>query len=216
MGCGRVGSTLARSLETRGHSVAIIDRDRDAFRRLHPDFTGTAVTGMGFDRDVLLEAGIDRAAAFAAVSNGDNSNVIAARVARETFNIDNVVARIYDSGRAEVYERLGIPTVATVRWTSDQILRRLLPEGAEPEYRDPSGAVRVSEVQASPTWAGHPYTELEEATRTRVVFFNRLGHGTLPEPESVIQEGDLIHVAMLDAEADSVEKAFARGPEGDS
>lgn len=216
MGCGRVGSTLARSLETRGHSVAIIDRDRDAFRRLHPDFTGTAVTGMGFDRDVLLEAGIDRAAAFAAVSNGDNSNVIAARVARETFNIDNVVARIYDSGRAEVYERLGIPTVATVRWTSDQILRRLLPEGAEPEYRDPSGAVRVSEVQASSTWAGHPYTELEEATRTRVVFFNRLGHGTLPEPESVIQEGDLIHVAMLDAEADSVEKAFARGPEGDS
>jgi trk system potassium uptake protein TrkA len=216
MGCGRVGSTLAHSLETRGHSVAIIDRDRDAFRRLHPDFTGTAVTGMGFDREVLLEAGIDRAAALAAVSNGDNSNVIAARVARETFNIDNVVARIYDPGRAEVYERLGIPTVATVRWTSDQILRRLLPEGAEPEYRDPSGAVRVSEVHASPTWVGRLYAQLEEATGTRVVFFSRLGHGTLPEPDSVIQEGDLIHVAMVDAEADAVEKAFARGPEGDA
>jgi len=216
MGCGRVGSTLARSLETRGYSVAIIDRDRDAFRRLQPDFTGTAVTGMGFDRDVLLEAGIDRAAAFAAVSNGDNSNVIAARVARETFNIDNVVARIYDPGRAEVYERLGIPTVATVRWTSHQILRRLLPEGAEPEYRDPSGAVRVSEVQASPTWVGRLYTALEEATGTRVVFYSRLGHGTLPKPDSVIQEGDLIHVAMVDDEADAVEKAFARGPVGDA
>ena len=216
MGCGRVGSTLAHSLETRGHSVAIIDRDRDAFRRLHPDFTGTAVTGMGFDREVLLEAGIDRAAALAAVSNGDNSNVIAARVARETFNIDNVVARIYDPGRAEVYERLGIPTVATVRWTSDQILRRLLPEGAEPEYRDPSGAVRVSEVQASPTWVGRLYTALEEATGTRVVFYSRLGHGTLPKPDSVIQEGDLIHVAMVDDEADAVQKAFARGPEGDA
>ena len=216
MGCGRVGSTLAHSLETRGHSVAIIDRDRDAFRRLHPDFTGTAVNGVGFDRDVLLEAGIDRAAAFAAVSNGDNSNVIAARVARETFNIDNVVARIYDPGRAEVYERLGIPTVATVRWTSDQILRRLLPEGAEPEYRDPSGAVRVSEVQASPTWVGRLYTALEEATGTRVVFYSRLGHGTLPKPDSVIQEGDLIHVAMVDDEADAVQKAFARGPEGDA
>ena len=216
MGCGRVGSTLARSLETRGYSVAIIDRDRDAFRRLQPDFTGTAVNGVGFDRDVLLEAGIDRAAAFAAVSNGDNSNVIAARVARETFNIDNVVARIYDPGRAEVYERLGIPTVATVRWTSHQILRRLLPEGAEPEYRDPSGAVRVSEVQASPTWVGRLYTALEEATGTRVVFYSRLGHGTLPKPDSVIQEGDLIHVAMVDDEADAVQKAFARGPEGDA
>ena len=171
---------------------------------------------MGFDQDVLEAADISKADAFAAVSSGDNSNIIAARVARETFGIQKVVARIYDPGRAEVYERLGIPTVATVRWTSDQILRRLLPEGAEPEYRDPSGAVRVSEVHASPTWVGRLYAQLEEATGTRVVFFSRLGHGTLPEPDSVIQEGDLIHVAMVDAEADAVEKAFARGPEGDA
>src|SRR3712207_1832658 len=138
MGCGRVGSALARGLEKLGHDVAIIDRDPGAFRRLAPEFRGAKVTGIGFDRDTLVEAGIERADAFAAVSSGDNSNIIAARVARETFGVDNVVARIYDPGRAEVYQRLGIPTVATVRWTADQIIRRLLPHGAEPEWRDPS------------------------------------------------------------------------------
>ena len=129
MGCGRVGSTLAHILEDNGHSVAIIDRDPQAFRRLRAGFAGRRVTGVGFDRDVLEEAGIESAAAYVAVSSGDNSNIISARVARETFGVDNVVARIYDSRRAEVYQRLGIPTVATVRWTADQILRRAPPRG---------------------------------------------------------------------------------------
>ena len=110
--------------------MAVIDQDADAFRRLGPDFAGKTVTGVGFDRDTLLEAGIEQADAFAAVSSGDNSNILAARVARETFGVENVVARIYDPGRAEVYQRLGIPTVATVRWTADQVLRRLLPGGS--------------------------------------------------------------------------------------
>ncbi|HZP14553.1 MAG TPA: TrkA family potassium uptake protein, partial [Nocardioides sp.] len=143
MGCGRVGSTLARGLEERNHSVSIIDIDADAFRRLSPAFNGTKVTGIGFDQEVLEKAGIRRADAFAAVSSGDNSNIIAARVARETFGVEHVVARIYDPGRAEVYERLGVSTVATVKWTADQILRRLLPAGAEPAYRDPSGTIRL-------------------------------------------------------------------------
>ena len=124
MGCGRVGSTLARSLEDRNHTVSVIDSNPDAFRRLGPSFNGTKVTGYGFDQAVLTEAGIERADAFAAVSSGDNSNIIAARVARETFGIQQVVARIYDPGRAEVYQRLGITTVATVKWTADQVLRR--------------------------------------------------------------------------------------------
>ncbi|NDF42443.1 MAG: TrkA family potassium uptake protein, partial [Actinobacteria bacterium] len=113
MGCGRVGSTLAQDFQSLGHTVSIIDQDREAFRRLGPNFSGTTVTGMGFDRDTLLQAGIEKADAFAAVSNGDNSNILAARVARETYGVKKVVARIYDPARAEIYQRLGIPTVAT-------------------------------------------------------------------------------------------------------
>ena len=119
MGCGRVGSSLAEQLEDQGHSVAVVDQNPEAFRRLPADFEGRRVTGLGFDRDALTQAGIEDAYAFAAVSSGDNSNIIAARVVRETFGVPNVVARIYDPRRAEVYQRLGIPTVATVRWTAD-------------------------------------------------------------------------------------------------
>src|SRR5689334_19281970 len=126
MGCGRVGSTIAHSLEARGYTVAVIDRNPDAFRRLGSDFPGLTITGIGFDRDVLIAAGIERADAFAAVSSGDNSNIISARLASETFGVQRVVARIYDPKRAEVYERLGIPTVATVRWTADRMLRHLV------------------------------------------------------------------------------------------
>jgi trk system potassium uptake protein TrkA len=194
MGCGRVGSALARSLEKLGHSVAVIDRDPGAFRRLAPEFSGTRVTGIGFDRDTLLEAGIDRADAFAAVSSGDNSNIIAARVARETFGIDNVVARIYDANRAAVYQKLGIPTVATVRWTADQVIRRLIPEGLLSEWRDPSGKVVLAEVAVSPDWVGEKVTRLEEATSSRVAMLTRLGDGMLPDASTLVQEGDLVHL----------------------
>jgi trk system potassium uptake protein TrkA len=156
-----VGSRLARSLEKRGHTVAVIDLESEAFRRLGPDFAGKTVRGVGFDREVLLEAGIEDAEGFAAVSSGDNSNILSARVVRETFGVDNVVARIYDPGRAEVYERLGIPTVATVRWTSDQILRRLLPSGSEPQWRDPSGSVRLMEVHVDRAWVGRSIEQIE-------------------------------------------------------
>ncbi len=133
MGCGRVGATLAQSLESHGHSVAVIDQNPDSFRRLDVEFSGSKVTGLGFDRDTLTQAGIDDAYGFAAVSDGDNSNILAARVVRETYGIENVVARIYDPHRAEIYQRLGISTVATVRWTADQMLRRMLPMGATDE-----------------------------------------------------------------------------------
>src|SRR3954464_5872041 len=141
MGCGRVGSTLALSLEERGHSVAVVDHNGESFRRLGADFNGLTVTGEGFDRQVLIAAGIERADGFAAVSSGDNSNIISARVARETFGVQKVAARIYDAKRAEVYERLGIPTVATVPWTVNRLLRELLSVKVSELWREPTGKV---------------------------------------------------------------------------
>ena len=215
MGCGRVGSALARGLETLGHSVAVIDRDAGAFRRLSADFSGLKVTGIGFDRDTLLEAGIDRAHAFAAVSSGDNSNIIAARVARETFGLDNVVARIYDANRAAVYQKLGIPTVATVRWTADQVIRRLLPEGEATEWRDPSGRIVLAEVAYAPEWIGQRIPRLEQSSGARVALLTRLGDGMLPHADSVLQEGDLLHVTCPGDRLDEVVAVLAVAPEGD-
>src|SRR4051794_39127280 len=213
MGCGRVGSTLARSLEDRNHTVSVIDSNPDAFRRLGPSFSGTKVTGIGFDQGVLDRAGIESADAFAAVSSGDNSNIIAARVARETFGIQQVVARIYDPGRAEVYQRLGITTVATVKWTADQVLRRLLPAGTEPDFRDQSGTVRVDQVPIPDKWVGQRTIHLQEQTGSRIAWIDRLGEGMLPTRDSVLQEGDLIHLAMREENAAQVFKVIDSGPE---
>jgi trk system potassium uptake protein TrkA len=215
MGCGRVGSTLARSLEDRSHDVSVIDTNPDAFRRLGPSFNGTKVTGIGFDQGVLERAGISRADAFAAVSSGDNSNIIAARVARETFGIQQVVARIYDPGRAEVYQRLGITTVATVKWTADQVLRRLLPAGAEPDFRDPSGTIRVDQVPLNEAWVGKRTVKFQEESGSRIAWIDRLGEGMLPTRETVMQEGDLLHLVMREENADRVYAAFHDGPEAD-
>lgn len=215
MGCGRVGSTLARSLEDRNHTVSVIDTDPDAFRRLGTDFNGDKVTGVGFDQGVLEKAGIRRADAFAAVSSGDNSNIIAARVARETFGIAQVVARIYDPGRAEVYQRLGITTVATVKWTADQFLRRLLPAGAEPDFRDPAGTIRLDQVPVTEQWIGQRTVHFQMQTNSRIAWIDRLGEGMLPHRESVIQEGDILHLVMREETAAETYRVIRQGPEED-
>jgi len=195
MGCGRVGSSLARSLEKRGHTVAVVDIDVDAFRRLGPDFSGRTVKGVGFDREVLLEAGIDTADGFAAVSSGDNSNILSARVVRETFDVSNVVARIYDPGRAEVYE-----------------LRRLLPAGSEPHWRDPSGSVRLLEVHVDRGWVGRTVEQLEEATGARIPFLFRMGTGIVPKARTVFQDGDLAYAAVEDTRLAAIEAVLGQPP----
>ena len=215
MGCGRVGSTLARSLEDRNHTVSVIDSNPDAFRRLGPSFNGDKITGYGFDQAVLSKAGIGRADAFAAVSSGDNSNIIAARVARESFGIQRVVARIYDPGRAEVYQRLGVTTVATVKWTADQVLRRLLPAGAEPDYRDPSGTIRLDHITVPEAWIGKASSKLQVETQTRIAWIDRLGEGMLPTPDSMLQEGDMLHLVMREENAGRAYTVLERGPEED-
>ena len=198
MGCGRVGSTLAHTLVDLGHTVAVIDQDPDSFRRLRGSVAKHAVRGVGHDREVLLSAGVDRASAFAAVSNGDNSNIIAARVAREAFGVENVVARIYDPRRAEVYQRLGIPTVATVSWTADSILRRVLPGDGRldtaPEWQDASGTLAMREMSLPAAWAGSTVAELEESVPLRLVYLVRQGRITLAASGETLTEGDVLHV----------------------
>jgi trk system potassium uptake protein TrkA len=214
MGCGRVGSTLAANVERRGHTVAVIDQNADAFRRLGPEFGGQTIAGVGFDRDVLIEAGIERAEAFAAVSNGDNSNIISARLARETFGVARVAARIYDSKRAEVYERLGIPTVATVRWTADRILRHLVPEGHVELWRDPTSSVAIIEVPVHPGWIGHPLRKLEAATGTRAAYLVRFGAAILPTGDTVLQDGDQVSLLVTDQIAGQARRVTAAAPVG--
>lgn len=215
MGCGRVGSTLAKDFQALGHSVAVIDQDREAFRRLGADFNGLTVAGVGFDRDTLLEAGIEKADAFAAVSNGDNSNILAARVARETYGVSSVVARIYDPARAEIYQRLGIPTVATVLWTTDQIMRRILPQGSRSEWQDASGKVQLAEVPIHRDWFGQPVSLIEKSTSARVAFITRLGEGLIPNEHTVLQEGDVVHVMVEDTKLTATEKTLLLSPSGD-
>lgn len=212
MGCGRVGSSLARSLERRGHTVSVIDMDAESFRRLGPSFRGKTVKGVGFDRKVLENAGIAEADGFAAVSSGDNSNILAARVVRETYGVHNVVARIYDPGRAVVYERLGIPSVATVRWASDQVLRRLLPEGSEPQWRDPSGAVRLIQVSVHNGWVGTSIAALQQVIGAPVPFLLRFGAGMVPNERTLLQEGDLVYVGCANEDVAAIETTLGNAP----
>lgn len=195
VGCGRVGSSLALSLTSAGHTVAVIDRRPEAFARLGEGFSGTTVAGIGFDRDRLAQAGIEQAVALAAVTNGDNSNILIARVARETFGIDRVVARIYDPRRATIYQRLGIPTVATVAWTTEQVLRRLLPDEPAVEWIDPSAKVVLIERILPGAWGGHQIDELELPGILRVMAISRYGIASVPKPGAVLQEGDVVHLA---------------------
>jgi trk system potassium uptake protein len=209
MGCGRLGSTLAHKLDAVGHSVAVVDQNADAFRRLGAEFGGTTVTGIGFDRDVLHQAGIERADAFAAVSSGDNSNIISARLARENYGVARVVARIYDAKRAQVYERLGIPTVATIRWAADRMVRHLMPEGTVEVFRDPTSAVSIVEAPFSPDWVGRTVKAFEDATGARVAYLMRFGIGSLTTASTVLQDGDQVFVLVTDDIVDQVLAAAA-------
>jgi trk system potassium uptake protein TrkA len=200
VGCGRVGSELAVAVEEAGHTVSVIDKDRNAFRHLPDTFSGRAILGFGFDRDHLEQAGIEEAGALAAVTNGDNSNILAARIARETYEIPYVVARIYDPRRAVIYQRLGIQTVATVAWTTDQVLRRLFPEQSVTEWTDATGTISLVERALPDAWAGRKLAELDERDKFRLVALSRAGKARLFTPEVLGQEGDLLHLAVhLDA-----------------
>ena len=212
MGCGRTGALLAAEFEGRGHSVAVIDQLSDAFRRLPASFAGQKITGVGFDRDTLVAAGVEEAYAFAAVSDGDNSNILAARVVRETYDVQHVVARIADAGRAEVYQRLGIATVAPVPWTVAQIVGRLLPGGTDDSYNDASAGVTMARVSPSAAWVGRRYTEVEAATSARLAYVVRFGAGLIPGADTIVQDGDEPYLTFPTSAASKVERVLARPP----
>lgn len=217
MGCGRVGAGLATALSRRGHEVVVIDREASAFARLGEGFTGRTVRGVGFDREVLVEAGIETADAFAAVSSGDNSNIISARVARETFGVPRVVARIYDAKRAAVYERLGIPTVATVPWTTERFVTALGETPRTPLWHDPSGEVVIVQLAVHEDWLGVSCAKFHELTGARISFLQRMGAPLLPEPRSVLQAGDEVFAATLASNLDYARAAAGAPPvEGDN
>jgi len=205
---------LAQAIEAAGHTVAIIDRKEAAFRRLDPDFSGKRIVGVGFDRDRLEEAGIKDAGAVASVTNGDNSNIMIARVAKETYAIDRVVARIYDPRRAAIYERLGIPTVATVQWTIERVWRRILPESPSVEWIDPSAKVCLIERVVPTQWAGHKVAELDVEAKAHVVALSRLGVAQLCRPDLVVQDGDVVYVAIAGEHIDSFDQHLQEDTKG--
>ncbi len=205
VGCGRVGAGLAVGLVDQGHTVAIIDRKPTAFRRLPDGFSGQTLEGIGFDRDVLCAAGIERASALASVTNGDNSNILVARTAKETFQVERVVARIYDPRRAAIYQRLGIHTVATVSWATERTMRWILPASSAVDWVDPSAKVCLIERSVPSAWAGHSVSDLDLPGVGRVVALSRLGVSQVPTHELLVQQGDVVYAAVSGDAIDSFE-----------
>ena len=196
VGCGRVGSEVAVSLASAEHDVVVIDRKAEAFRRLGDDFKGTTMVGVGFDRDVLTEAGITPNCAVAAVTSGDNSNILIARVARETFGVRQVVARIYDPRRASIYERLGIATVASVAWTSARVIRHVVGDESTPDWIDPSAKFTILERRVPAAAAGISVASAESSFQGRIIVLSRCGDSTMPAPATLLQEDDIVHVIV--------------------
>jgi trk system potassium uptake protein TrkA len=209
VGCGRVGSELTMQLGRAGHDVTIIDKRPSAFDRLPPGFNGRTVVGVGFDRDILEEAGIKEADAFVAVTNGDNSNIVSARVAREYYHVANVIARIYDPRRAEIYERLNIPTVATTTWGVKQIMLMLKHSREEMKESLAGGDLFRMRMQVPSHLVGKPVGRLNVEGKILVVGVDRGGHGFIPVASSTFQDGDVVQVIAHKDSLDILDEMLA-------
>ena len=197
MGCGRVGSELSLALLGGGHDVTVIDKNPEAFWRYPPGEGARQMLGLGFDRELLEEAGIKDADAFIAVSSGDNSNIVSARVALEHFHVPKVIARIYDPRRAEIYGRLNIPTVATTTWGIKQIQLMLLHDREEIRESLGGGDILRVRVPVPEHLIGKPANTLNVDGKILVAGVSRGGTGFLPTPDSTLQAGDYLVVMMV-------------------
>jgi trk system potassium uptake protein len=209
VGCGRVGAALAGELAGRGDTVAIIDKNRDAFELLPEGFTGQVVAGVGFDRDVLEQAGVARADALVAVTGGDNSNVVVARVARDAYRVPRVIARIQDPRRAEIYEGLGVVTVATVGWTLRKLRDYLEHRPLTEEAWFGRGEVALVRLVLPQHLVDRQVGELEEGGGLRVVGITRRGGAFVPDAATILAEGDVVRLAIHEDARDRLDALLA-------
>lgn len=203
-GCSRVGLELTVGLARQGHTISLIDKDPLKFERLPPGFEGQTLVGWAFDREILEEAGIRDAGAFIAATNGDNSNIVSARIAREHYGVERVVSRIYDPRRAEIYQRLGIKTVATVKWAATQIYELLFHGFEHAELDIGNGEMVLLRVEVPDNLAGRTIASIEEDGKARVMALDRNGTPTIPGPAATFQHGDVVHVAVARGEMENL------------
>ncbi|MFZ0534336.1 MAG: NAD-binding protein [Anaerolineales bacterium] len=197
MGCGRVGVQLAKLLVDEDHQVAVIDPDVSALARLEPNFKGQKVVGVGFDRDILLKAGIEHADAFAAASSSDNANILAARIAHNIFHVPRVVARLFDPQRAEIYRRLGMLTISSTTWGAERIRELLTSAEIDPIISFGSGEVSLVNIEVPPHLAGRMVKDLTVFGEITIVAITRQGAAFIPTLGSQFKDGDIIHVVIL-------------------
>ena len=196
IGCGRVGARLASLLSSSGHSVVVIDKNPEAFERLEPSFKGKTLEGVGFDRKTLLDAGIEQADALAAVTNGDNSNVVVASIAAQDFHVPRVVARINDPVRAEIFPKLGITTISSTLWTSGRIFEYLISPELHNVFSVGSAGVQLYEFEVQPVLVDRNVKDLNVSNEIRVVAITREGVGFIPVLGSIFKRRDRVLVAV--------------------
>jgi trk system potassium uptake protein len=197
IGCGRMGAGLAQTLDQRGHQVVVVDIDPNAFERLAPSLSDRSIAGIGFDRAVLLKAGVERADGLAAVTASDEANVVIARVARQVFHVPRVVARVYDPRKAEIYQRLGLQTISTTTWGISRIAELLCYSELDTVFSLGNGQVELAEVEVPPLLAGRTVSELTMPGQALVVSISRAGKTFLATTETVFEAGDRAHLAVM-------------------
>ncbi len=205
MGCGRVGEQVARILDAEGHVVTVIDYSAEALTRLGADFRGRKVNGVGFDRHVLLEAGIESADAFAATSSSDNANIVAARVARNIFHVPKVIARLYDPRRAEIYQRLGLLTISSTTWGAQRIYELLTHDNLDPMMSFGNGEVKLLTMELPLQLEGREVHHITVPGEVHVVAITREGCAMLPTLGTVFRKGDLVCLSVLSSAMDRLE-----------
>lgn len=208
-----MGRTLTSYFLERGNTVSIIDKNPDAFRKIERHENLTTLVGIGFDRKILESAHIEKADGLAAVTSGDNSNIVIARVAKEIFNVPHVTARIYDSTRANLFQRLGISTVASVTWTTDQFIKKLAPENDTQDWVDPTGNVVIVERLVPSTWAGKTFAPLFEPNKYTLIAVSHIGNTAVVSPSTKAHEDDRIFVACNKLCLDELDELLQKGPQ---